>query len=138
MAAVASTASRSSSPRGIRWPLSGSSASAFASGPLPPASSPGACRRTRIGPCHAEEDLVLRQGQHEASRGLAGSHQPVRRRLPCEERVEVVEALEAHGVARLDGGAAEMGQEEGVLEAAIAGVELRLVFEDVEAGGGEL
>ena len=42
------------------------------------------------------------------------SHHPVGRGLSREEGVEIVQAPEAHGVAGLDGGAAEMRQQEGV------------------------
>ncbi len=67
-----------------------------------------------------------------------GSRHPVGRLLAGEEGVQVVQALEAHGVAGLQRRAAHVRQQEGVGQAAVAGVDVRLALVDVEPGGGTL
>ena len=58
--------------------------------------------------------------------------------LAGEEGIEIVGRPHAHGDARIARGAAEMRQQKDIVERAIARVDLGLVAEDIEPGGGEL
>ena len=51
-----------------------------------------------------------------------------------KNRVQIVQGPETHGIPGLPGGAADMRQQEGVIEFAVARVNIRLVVVDVETG----
>src|ERR1700723_4586918 len=62
---------------------------------------------------------------HQRWRGLAREH-----------RVNVVQSEHTHRGVRFQGGASDVRQQEGILQADVAGMNVRLALEDVQAGGG--
>ncbi len=67
-----------------------------------------------------------------STRGLSRHSIP---RLPAgENRVQIVQGPETHGVTGFAGSAADMRQQESVVEFPVARVDIRLAVEDVETG----
>ena len=84
--------------------------------PAPPAAAPAAPKP--------------KKAKAARSRSL---HEVRRRLLPEQEGLEIVERLEAHGVARLGRRRAHVRQQEGVVQPVVALVDLGLAVEHVDA-----
>jgi len=62
------------------------------------------------------------------------SRHPIPRLPAGENRVQIVQGPESHGVAGLAGGAADMQQQECVVQLPVTRVDVRLAVEDVQTG----
>ncbi len=67
-----------------------------------------------------------------STRGL--SRHPIPRLPAGENRVQIVQGPETHGITGFAGSAADMRQQESVVEFRVARVDIRLAVEDVETG----
>ena len=66
---------------------------------------------------------------------FAYSGNAVARVLACEKGIQIVERPEPHRIARLRCRAADMGEQEDILQACISVMDSRLAVEDIKAGG---
>ena len=69
---------------------------------------------------------------------LDDSGDSVPRFTSCKNSVEIIECPESHGIARLPGGAADVGHKKHVIEFTIGRINIRLIVENIEACGIEL
>ena len=62
---------------------------------------------------------------------IKSSCHPVTGLAAGEYRIQIVQGPETHGISGLTGGATDVGQQEGIVESGVAGVDIRFVVEDV-------